>query len=44
MLLKIAVALQCNYKRLDYCSLSAAKDIIETLFWLEESLSSSSDE
>lgn len=43
MLLKIAEVLQCNYKALDDYSLGAAEDIIETLFWLEESLSSSSD-
>lgn len=42
-LLKIAEVLQCNYKALDDYSLGAAEDIIETLFWLEESLSSSSD-
>lgn len=43
MLLKIAEVLQCNYKALDDYSLGAAEDIIETLFWLEESLSSNLD-
>ncbi len=43
MLLKFAEVLQCNYKALDDYSLGAAEDIIETLFWLEESLSYSSD-
>ena len=39
MLAKIAEVLQCNYKALDDYSLGAAEDIIETLFWLEESTS-----
>ena len=43
MLLKIAEVLQCNYKALDDNSHGAAEDIIETLFWLEENLSSTSD-
>ena len=37
MLLRIADALHCNYKALDDYSFGAAEDIIETLFWLEES-------
>ena len=37
MLLKIASTLKCNYKALDDYSLGSAEDIIETLFWLEES-------
>ncbi len=39
MLMKIAEVLQCNYKALDDYSSGAAEDIIETLFWLEESTS-----
>ena len=37
LLHKIASALRCNYKALDDYSLGSAEDIIETLFWLEES-------
>ena len=37
MLLRIAEALNCNYRALLDYSISAAEDIIETLFWLEES-------
>ena len=37
LLHKIADALRCNYKALDDYSLGSAEDIIETLFWLEES-------
>lgn len=37
MLAKIADILKCNYKALDDYSLGSAEDIIETLFWLEES-------
>ena len=37
MLIRIAEALNCNYKALSDYSLGAAEDIIETLFWLEES-------
>lgn len=39
MLMKIAEVLQCNYKALDDYGLGSAEDIIETLFWLEESAS-----
>ena len=38
MILKLAEALDCNYKALDDYSLGSAEDIIETLFWLEESV------
>ena len=37
MILKLADALHCNYKAISDYSLGAAEDIIETLFWLEES-------
>ena len=37
MLAKIEEVLKCNYKALDDYSLGSAEDIIETLFWLEES-------
>ncbi len=37
ILAKIADILRCNYKVLDDYSLGATEDIIETLFWLEES-------
>jgi transcriptional regulator with XRE-family HTH domain len=37
MVIKLANALNCNYKALSDYSLGAAEDIIETLFWLEES-------
>ena len=40
MILKLADALHCNYKAISDYSLGAAEDIIETLFWLEESASS----
>lgn len=43
MILKLAEALDCNYKALDDYSLGSAEDIIETLFWLEESMMYSSD-
>lgn len=43
MILKLAEALDCNYKALDDYSLGSAEDIIETLFWLEESVMYSSD-
>ena len=33
-------ALHCNYKSISDYSLGAAEDIIETLFWLEESAAS----
>ncbi len=39
MLMKIAEVLQCNYKALDDYGLGSTEDIIETLFWLEESAS-----
>lgn len=39
MLMKIAEVLHCNYKALDDYGLGSAEDIIETLFWLEESAS-----
>ena len=39
MILKLADALHCNYKAISDYSLGAAEDIIETLFWLEESAS-----
>lgn len=37
MILKLAEALNCNYKAISDYSLGATEDIIETLFWLEES-------
>lgn len=37
MIMKLAKALHCNYKALSDYSLGTAEDIIETLFWLEES-------
>jgi transcriptional regulator with XRE-family HTH domain len=37
MILKLADALRCNYKALSDFGSGAAEDIIETLFWLEES-------
>ena len=37
MIMKLADALHCNYKAISDYSLGAAEDIIETLFWLEES-------
>ena len=40
MIQKLADALHCNYKAISDYSLGAAEDIIETLFWLEESASS----
>ena len=40
MILKLADALHCNYKAISDYSLGAAEDIIETLFWLEESAAS----
>ena len=40
MILKLADALHCNYKAISDYSLGAAEDIIETLFWLEESATS----
>ena len=40
MIQKLADALHCNYKAISDYSLGAAEDIIETLFWLEESTSS----
>lgn len=40
MILKLADALHCNYKAISDYSLWAAEDIIETLFWLEESATS----
>ena len=40
MILKLADALRCNYKAISDYSLGAAEDIIETLFWLEESATS----
>ncbi len=39
MILKLADVLHCNYKAISDYSLGAAEDIIETLFWLEESAS-----
>ena len=39
MIQKLAAALHCNYKAISDYSLGAAEDIIETLFWLEESAS-----
>ncbi len=39
-ILKLADALHCNYKSISDYSLGAAEDIIETLFWLEESAAS----
>ena len=40
MIQKLVDALHCNYKAISDYSLGAAEDIIETLFWLEESASS----
>ena len=40
MIQKLADALHCNYKAISDYSLGAAEDIIETLFWLEESATS----
>ena len=40
MILKLADALHCNYKAISDYSLGATEDIIETLFWLEESATS----
>ena len=40
MILRLADALRCNYKAISDYSLGAAEDIIETLFWLEESATS----
>ena len=40
MIQKLADALHCNYKAISDYSLGAAEDIIETLFWLEESAAS----
>lgn len=37
MIMKLAEALHCNYKALSDYGSGAAEDIIETLFWLEES-------
>lgn len=37
MIMKLADALHCNYKALSDFSSNNAEDIIETLFWLEES-------
>ena len=37
MIRKLAEALHCNYKALSDYGTGAAEDIIETLFWLEES-------
>lgn len=37
MILKLADALNCNYKALSDYGSGVAEDIIETLFWLEES-------
>lgn len=37
MILKLADALKCNYKALSDFGSGSAEDIIETLFWLEES-------
>ena len=40
MILKLADALHCNYKAISDYSLGAAENILETLFWLEESATS----
>ena len=37
MIYKMAEILNCHYKALDNYNLGAAEDILETLFWLEES-------
>ena len=37
---KLSDVLHCNYIVISYYSLGAAEDIIETLFWLEESAAS----